>query len=321
MTFYLMKAAISEYFNFTRKERNGVIVISVLIIISTTIPFLYPLFVSHKKYDHSEFEKEIAALNIRQTDSATDRAKYHNRNYEHNYRGNYTSYEKQATRFELFYFDPNVLDAEGWEKLGIRKKTIETIQKYVSKGGRFDKAEDLKKIWGLHEDEVRRMMPYVRISSGDNQISNAYSKESHPAFERKSTELKPFDINTADTSLFIALPGIGSKLANRIVSFREKLGGFNKVEQVAETYGLPDSVFQKIKNKFLIYDHMLKQIDINTAAMDELKQHPYIRYVLANAIVQYRTQHGKYRSVSDLQQIQIMTNELYEKLLPYLTVK
>jgi DNA uptake protein ComE-like DNA-binding protein len=40
------------------------------------------------------------------------------------------------------------------------------------------------------------------------------------------------DINSADTSAFIALPGIGSKLAARIVNFRDKLGGFYSIEQV-----------------------------------------------------------------------------------------
>jgi len=54
------------------------------------------------------------------------------------------------------------------------------------------------------------------------------------------------DINVADTTAFIALPGIGSKLANRIVSFRSKLGGFHSVEQIREVYGLKDSVYQRI---------------------------------------------------------------------------
>lgn len=58
--------------------------------------------------------------------------------------------------------------------------------------------------------------------------------------------LQPIDINTADTSAFIALPGIGSKLANRIVSFRTKLRGFNSVEQIRKVYGLQDSVFMLI---------------------------------------------------------------------------
>lgn len=51
------------------------------------------------------------------------------------------------------------------------------------------------------------------------------------------------DINRADTSELIALPGIGSRLAARIVAFRARLGGFTSVEQLRQVYGLRDSVF------------------------------------------------------------------------------
>ena len=63
------------------------------------------------------------------------------------------------------------------------------------------------------------------------------------------------------------------------------------------------------------------QLNINTASVDELKLHPYIRYALANAIVQYRTQHGKFTGISDIKRIMIVTEELYTKLAPYLTVQ
>ena len=33
---------------------------------------------------------------------------------------------------ELFAFDPNILDAAGWKKLGLRDKTINTIQNFIS---------------------------------------------------------------------------------------------------------------------------------------------------------------------------------------------
>ena len=51
------------------------------------------------------------------------------------------------------------------------------------------------------------------------------------------------DVNSADTTALIDLPGIGSKLALRIINFREKLGGFYAIEQLKETYGLPDPAF------------------------------------------------------------------------------
>ena len=118
----------------------------------------------------------------------------------------------------------------------------------------------------------------------------------------------------------IALPGIGSKLAQRIITFRDKLGGFYKIEQVAETFALPDSTFQKIKNRLLLANTALKQININTATLDELKSHPYLRYAIANAIVQYRAQHGNFNSISDLKKMALVTDELFTKAAPYLKI-
>jgi competence ComEA-like helix-hairpin-helix protein len=96
------------------------------------------------------------------------------------------------------------------------------------------------------------------------------------------------------------------------------LGGFHSVEQVGETFGLQDSVFQKIKPMLKLNNTVIKQININTATLDELKAHPYIRYQIGNAIVQYRLQHGNFTSLSDLKKIMILTDEIYNKALPYL---
>ncbi|HEY4876127.1 MAG TPA: helix-hairpin-helix domain-containing protein [Puia sp.] len=68
---------------------------------------------------------------------------------------------------------------------------------------------------------------------------------SEPSFKKGKT-YSTIDINAADTSAFSTLPGIGSKLSNRIITFRERLGGFYSTNQVAEIYGLSDSTFLKI---------------------------------------------------------------------------
>jgi competence ComEA-like helix-hairpin-helix protein len=108
------------------------------------------------------------------------------------------------------------------------------------------------------------------------------------------------DVNNADTTAFISLPGIGSKLAARIITFREKLGGFYSVEQIGETYGLPDSTFQKIKQWLKLDNLSVKKININTATVDEMKAHPYIKYGLANPIVAYRNEHGAFSKIEDI---------------------
>ena len=128
------------------------------------------------------------------------------------------------------------------------------------------------------------------------------------------------DINSADTSAYIALPGIGSKLAARIINFREKLGGFHSVEQIKETYGLPDSTFQTIKSYLQLNTPAVKQFNLNTATKDDLKAHPYIRWQLANAIVEYRNQHGPFKSLEDIKKILIIDDATYSKIVPYLSL-
>jgi competence ComEA-like helix-hairpin-helix protein len=129
------------------------------------------------------------------------------------------------------------------------------------------------------------------------------------------------EINEADTSAFISLPGIGSKLSQRIIAFRNKLGGFYSVDQVGETYFLADSTFQKIKPFLFLRNTSVNRFNINTATVDEMKGHPYIKYNLANAIVEYRKQHGNYNSVEAIKKIMMVSDEVYRKAAPYLSIE
>ena len=263
------------------------------------------------------FDRELAELSVIEEDSneAKNYANYNNYTSKNYPERNYPERNYPEKAHEDFLFDPNTATAEEWKRLGIREKTAATIHRYLLKGGKFRNAEDISKIWGLHPDEIKRLIPLVRIQ----QLAEAEKKEFVPSHYERPKE-KIISINTADTNALIALPGIGSKLAKRILNFRDKLGGFVSINQVGETFGLPDSTFQKIK-KYLVADASIRLININSCTVDELKAHPYLRYYLANAIVQYRIQHGNYEEVGDIKKILIMTDSVYLKIYPYLTVK
>ncbi len=320
----MFRRFVNDYLSYTYKERIGIFIISGFILLLIFIPFLFPYFVHTKHYDHTKFDNEIAQLKVQQTDSPY--VKKYNNNYSNE--DNYAVFAEPTEKnyftkenAEVFKFDPNTATPAEWKRLGIKDKTIATIQKYLSKGGHFYKPEDFSKIWGLHPEDIKRLLPYIIIADKKNDYAKANSYTT--SFTKQTYTPKTFesvDINTADTTLFIALPGIGSKLAQRIINFRNKLGGFYSVDQVGETFGLPDSTYQKIKPRLLLRNSTLKKVNINTALPDEMKAHPYIRYALANAIIQYRTQHGNFSSVNDLKKIMIVTDDIYKKAEPYLTV-
>lgn len=315
-----MKKFIADYFSFTKRERSGIIILLSLILLFIFIPFLFPFFIKEKKQNTTAFANDIATLQIKSIDSGNN---YANKNFdENNYQNFYQPSEKNyyanQTKGELFPFDPNTLDEAGWKRLGVKDKTIATIKNFTSKGGKFRQPEDLSKIWGLHEDEVQRLIPYVQIQNTFTQ-NNYEKKEYVPTVYPKYTP-SIVDVNESDTTAWIALPFIGSKLAQRIIEYRKKLGGFNSIDQVGETWGLPDSTFQKIKPRLALKNPAVNTMNINTATLEELKAHPYLRYTIGNAIFQYRLQHGNYSSVSDLKKLMLVTDEIYNKAAPYLRV-
>jgi len=297
------------YFVFTKKERIGIVSLLAVLVITLLLPMF---FTPVEKFDERNFEafkKEVEQFHQQQQSVAESKQK--NESFYSPSRSPPISLEK----IELFFFNPNTLDAEGWKRLGIKDKTITTILHYINKGGKFYKPEDLSKIYGLSQLDYERLLPYVQLA-----VAKIDERNERKELQQNNVQ-KQIEINTADTSQLIRLPGIGTTLANRIIHFREKLGGFYAVEQVAETYGLPDSTFQKIKFKLVCNSAQIQKININTATLEILKAHPYIKYQVGNAVIQYRNQHGNFQSVEELKQVQAVTEELIKKIAPYITVR
>lgn len=310
---------LKEYFSFSRRDRIAILVLLTLIVAVFFSPMLFSRNASPKAVNtDTAWIAALKELEIKDSAMPDNSSAYADESGGPEYDIPVKSYNRPVKGM-LFYFDPNNTAADEWKKLGIREKTIHTIQNYISKGGRFNKPEDVKKIYGLFPDEYERIAPYIRIVTQEMVIGNTTSvtKPGVPASPRYTV----IDINLADTTAYITLPGIGSKLSARIVNFREKLGGFYSIDQVAETYGLPDSTFQKIKPHLKLENNSIRKININTATVDELKNHPYIRYALANPIVAYRNEHGSFQKIEDIKKIMVITEEAYQKIAPYITLQ
>ena len=205
----------------------------------------------------------------------------------------------------LFFFDPNTLSYEEWKTLGLTDKQIKVIENYKSKGGKFYKKEDLKKIYSINNETYKKLAPYIKI--GKNKTS--------------TTENKPVltEINTADYKELIAIKGIGDYLAKNIIYYRNKLGGFINKKQLLEIKNFRKTTFDKIKNQIIIDTSKVKKININFAETTDLAKHPYINYNEAKKIVHYRSLHGAYNNVKILYSKKIISKNTYEKIKSYLT--
>ena len=207
-----------------------------------------------------------------------------------------------------FTFDPNTLSADSLQLLGLSARQANALIKYRSYRPRtFRDPEDLRKLGALDTQLVGRLLPLVRI---------APPEDSAPAAPPPETPV-PIDVNQATVEQWQQLPGIGPYRATQIVKFRDRLGGFTRLDQVAETYGLPDSSYQKIR-PLLRPGPIATPLYVNRLDAEALGRHPYLDRRTAAIIVRYRDNHGPFTSAADLENVRALTAERRAKLLPYL---
>jgi competence ComEA-like helix-hairpin-helix protein len=230
--------------------------------------------------------------------------------------------EDHFPTYELSDFDPNTVNFNQLRKMGINERAINNWLKYLNKGGRFKKPEDLKKVFGLSPKTYEVLRQYVKISQTNVSIIQAEKKsdDKKSTFENQNVEKnnKIYDLNTSTSEELTELKGIGEVLSLRIVKYRDKLGGFVNIDQLKEVYGLPPETFENIKSKVIADPKMLKKIKVNLADEYILSGFPYISKRYASQIVNYRNQHGYFLSIDDLKKIRSLDEALIQKIEPYL---
>ncbi|GGE43230.1 competence ComEA-like helix-hairpin-helix protein [Pedobacter psychrotolerans] len=298
-----MRIWLNKYFGFSKSEFNGLIILLFILFLLKIVPYLYIYF---KPIEKDPPNLLVQIQKIKLTDD---------RNFNSEEEANGLVSSKRAEN--LFKFDPNTLNIEGWQSLGLSFKQAKSIVNYTGKGGKFYKPEDLKKMYVISPARYMRLMPYVQIKKN----ITAYPHEDL-VYEKKVYLKKPLqiiDINTADSAQLDEVKGIGGAFATRILKYRERLGGFHKKEQLMEVYGLDSVKYNEIKDQISMSTVALKSININTAVFTDLKANPYLSYKQINAIIQYRKQHGNYTHISDLKKIAILNQKVIDQIAPYLS--
>lgn len=290
--FRQIKRWVRNYFGFTRNQVNGFMVL---------IPAMLLLLFSKPLFEWFDFRNTIVPLTEQTLIDSTLRV-WHD--------------EPAVSRednFKPFNFDPNTVSEEELETLGFAPFIAQRIINYREKGGRFTVKKDLYKIYGIDSTLIARLLPFVQLPA---QVVAKVEGARPPEVPMR------LDLNTADSVQLKAISGIGPVLSQRIIKFRNSLGGFVKVDQLYEVWGLDSLVVEQIQQvSFVDPDFQVSKININTANETDLSKHPYLSKKIARAIITYRFQHGSFSDIRDLDQIDQLDKDQLEKAKPYLTVK
>lgn len=305
-----------KYFNLSRTEQNGFFVLCTLILLLFSFSYIVKFF---NKPDFDRYNVQPFTQYEKEATTVAD-PKIHRE-----LTGKASPLSKDIkTGGTLFHFDPNRLEEAGWLKLGFTDKQVKVILNYRKKGGKFYKKEDLAKIYSISPAEFKRLENFIDIQPTFDKIELQVKLKNSVSRSKIDAERKfiptAVDINSADTTALITLRGIGSTFAKRIVKYRESLGGFVSVQQIKEVYGLPPETFEAILPYLKINSqHAVSKLAINVLDVKALLKHPYINFKQSTAIVNYRMQHGDFKSVEDLKKVILLEEDFLRKLAPYLT--
>ena len=222
--------------------------------------------------------------------------------------------------------DPNFMDFSDWQSLGIDKTLSNRIISYRLKGGYFSNLEDLNKIYGFDEDKLEKIRQFLKVSpllKGSKPNAPIEYEPKPRVYTHKAEKYEPkhssININICDSSELLFIKYIGPKRASRIVKYREKLGGFNSIEQLAEVYGMDSLSLQTLEaTGFIDSLFQIRRLNINNADFKEILAHPYFNYNQTKVICNYRNQHGPFQSTEDFLKVKILTPEWISKIEPYI---
>ncbi len=276
-----------EYFYYTRQEKRGILLVS-CIIVAVTVIMMWPATPADgMTSDDNSFQSDYHdfAQSLKKVErSPTVRKSY---------------YKKKDSIIPILQpFDPNTADSAELVNLGLKPWMASNVLSYRKQGGKFRTPESFSKIYGLSEELYNALLPYITLAEVKKDTFSLLSIASRDTLTRpfKYPAGTLIDLNSSDTTELKKIPGIGSGIAHRIVSYRNRVGGFYALEQLDEIHLQSDS----LRQWFFIEPESTTRININVASAERLKSHPYINFYQAKAITEHRRKRGKLKNIAEL---------------------
>ncbi len=288
--------SFSSYFNFSKSQRTGLVFLLVFIVILQAIYFFIDFSLPIK--ENPEKEKWLAVQS--EIDSVKEVV--------------------LNNSYKIYPFNPNFISDYKGYKLGMSIQEIDRLLAFRKQNKYVNSAEEFQKVTQVSDSLLRVLAPNFKFPDWVNKKNTAasFTNSKYSVFAKKEKTVI-IDINTASLADLIKVYGIGEVTAQRILSYKEILGGFVAMEQLNEVWGLSPEVLANLNKQFQVKSTLgIKKYDINNASIKELAQFPYFKYTIARQIVMYRSMNGDIHNIEDLTKIKGMPNDKIKIIVLYL---
>ena len=221
----------------------------------------------------------------------------------------------EADSVKIYPFNPNYITDFKAYTLGMSVEEIDRLHKFRDSDNWINSAKDFQKVTGVSDSLLASISPYFKFP---DWVIEAEKKKSKV---KTTTPISVSDLNKAETEDLQKINGIGEVLANRIVNYRTKIGGFRSELQLKDIYGLNYETREKLQRHFrVIGKENFGLININQARLLELVEVPYIKYELAREIIDYRQLYEKIESFEELSKIESFPSDKIDRIQLYLSL-
>lgn len=292
-----------SYFLFTNKQRSGVFLLIIIIVV-----FQFTYFKLSSKNSNQSIENDQIESFIREVDSL-----------------------KQLKLVEqepkIYPFNPNyITDYKGYS-LGMSIQEIDRLHAFRAKEQWVNSTKQFQEVTNISDSLLNVISPYFKFpdwvtnpsvsNKNKNTTTTNYNNNNH-----SKTFAQKIDLNQATAQQLQKVYGIGEKLSQRIIDFRNKQpNGFIADIQLSEVYGLAPEVIENITNQFTVKNPPnIQKLNLNMASVEELVTIKYIDYEIAYEIIETRILHDGFKSLDELTKVKDFPVHKLEIIKLYLTL-
>ena len=293
-------SAFKSHFVFSKNQRNGIFLLLALIVIVQCAYFFI---------DFSSDDIEVNSKELTKFQHEVDSLKL---------------VETEKSKPKIFPFNPNfITDYKGYS-LGMSNEEIDRLLAFRKQDKWINSVQQFQDVTQVSDSLLSEISPYFKFPdwvTNPKSKSNWKDYNNSNQYQTKTFEQKA-DLNTATALQLQKVNGVGVKLSDRIVKFRNKfVGGFIADVQLQDVYGLSPEVIERITNEFTVKTpRKVQKINLNTATRDQLVTIQHIDYEIAHHIIERRALRDGFKSLDDLTKVKNFPIQKIEIIKLYLTL-
>lgn len=282
----------------SKRSKNGVLIVILIALIVVFIPRVLQALSQKEVFEISSEDIKI----LKEEQFQRKNKQFYKK----------SSFSKKKFSRPPHKFDPNTYSERDWLNLGLSQKQVAIVLKFTERG--ISSNEQLQKIF------VIPTQLFELIKDSTFYTKKVFEKNHSQTFQAKKKVKIIVNVNTANQEELESIPGVGSFYAKNIIKYRDRLGGFVKKEQLLEVWKMDLDKYNAIEEFIFINPKDIREIHLNNTTTEELKQHPYFNWNIANSIVKMKTQKTAFKSIDEIKESVLIDEEFFEKIKPYLSL-